>query len=394
MTNSSLVPEVELTKSALFAEAEERTGFTDWGNTSVFEPALDQLLSALENEACLSRVGRFGSWMGIAGRLQQRLMLQRDGYDRVPTQIADKPALVIAGPHRTGTTLLQRLLSLDPATDALRYCDVASPAPATRPGTTEDEAKIEGVSVGLARLQELLPDLIKIHEIEPRTPDEEVFLMNHAFVCILEPVRARVPSYWNWILKSADLPALYRELKHLIAYAGQYRTGSQWVLKGPQHLWMLRHLLDGFPNAHVIWTHRDPAKSVPSMCSLSRVVRKLNSDSVRDEEVGADWLEMVADGLARAMKDRDERPDRPILDVTYRDLMRDPEAVIRGIYEAVGLDYPARMSTAVQSYLRGNPKGKHGSHSYTAEEFGLSAGDIRERFTAYIERYRVPIEDN
>ena len=385
---------VELTKSALFAEAEERTGLTDWGDTSVFEPALDQLLSALETEADLNRIGRFDSWMGITSRLQQRLLLRRAGYDRVPTQIADKPALVIVGPPRTGTTLLQRMLALDPETDALRYCDVTYPVPATRPGTAEDEAKIKEVSAELATLRKWAPDIIKIHEMEPRTPDEEVFLMNYTFTSFLEPLRAHVPSYWNWVLKSADLPALYRELKHLIAYVGQYRSGSRWVLKAPQHLWMLRHLLDEFPNAHVIWTHRDPAKSVPSMCSMSRAVRKRNSGSAHDEEIGADWLEMMAGGVAQAMQDRDKRPARLIFDVTFRDLMRDPEAVIREIYEAVGLDYPASMSTAIQRYLQENPRGKHGSHSYTAEEFGLSAGGIREHFTAYLERYRVPIEDN
>lgn len=160
MTISNQLPEVELTKSALFAEAEERTGCTDWGDTSVFEPALDQLLSSLESEAELNSEGRFTTWMGIVGRLSQRLLLQREGYDQVPTAIADRPAFIIVGPPRTGTTLLQRLLALDAETDALRFCDVASPVLATQPGTEEDEAKIERVSEMVAQLHERMPELL------------------------------------------------------------------------------------------------------------------------------------------------------------------------------------------------------------------------------------------
>jgi len=392
MTEQNPFPEVELTKSAVFAAAEERTGCTDWGDTSVFEPALDQLLASLETEARLNRAGRLVRWSAIVGRLCQRLLLQREGYDRVPKGIAERPAFVIVGPPRTGTTLLQRLLALDPDSDALRYCDVAAPVPATRPGTDEDEAKIEQVSQQLAQIQALVPDLRKIHEMDPRMPDEEIFLIDHSFLCTLGPLRARVPGYWTWVMESGDLDGAYRELKHFIAYVGQHRTGSRWVLKTPQHLLMLPQLLKTFPTAFVIWTHRDPAKFVPSMASLSRTLRSAGSDAVDDEDLGRYWLELLADGVSSAMDFRKGITEDRIVDIHFHDLVRDPQGSVSRIYEAFGVELPEGMPEAISRYLAENPKGKRGRHAYTAEAFGLRNEEIRERFSVYIEEYDVRAE--
>jgi hypothetical protein len=387
------IPDVELTKSAVFAAAQERTGCTDWGDTSVFEPALDVLLASLRTEARLHKTGEFLRWSAIVGTLSQRLLLQRDGYDRVSTEIAERPAFVIVGPPRTGTTLLHRLLALDPDSDALRYCDVAAPVPATLPGTDEDEAKIDEVSRQLDQLHALIPDLPRMHEIDPRLPDEEFFLMSHSFMSVLDVLRARVPSYWKWVMESGDLDGLYRELKHFIAYVGQHRTGSRWVLKTPQHLLMLRHLLDGFPHAFIIWTHRDPAKFVPSGASLSRAIRSAGSDAVRDAELGRFWMELLADGVSRAMEGRKLASADRIADVHYHDLMRDPQATVARIYhEASGQELPESMPGAIARYMAESPKGKHGRHSYSAEEFGLQDEEIRERFSAYVEEYDVQLE--
>ncbi len=34
-----------------------------------------------------------------------------------------------------------------------------------------------------------------------------------------------------------------------------------------------------------------------------------------------------------------------------------------------------------------NPRGKHGDHHYSAEQFGLSPGQIRERLAAYLKAF-------
>jgi hypothetical protein len=385
------IPEVELSESVVMAAAEEQTGCSDWGKTCVFGPALARYLSALEGEAQLNEQGRFGVWQGVVARLSQRLLLQQQGFDQVSTGIADRPSFVIAGLPRTGSTLLQRLLSLDPDSDSLRFGDVSMPVPATYPGTEEDEAKIEQVGQALDKRYSQVPELRSLHEMDPRLPDEETFLINQSFMSILAPLGAHVPNFWAWVMDSGDHRGTYKELKHLVSFVGQYRTGSRWVLKSPHHLWMQDSLLEEFPNATVIWTHRDPVRLVPSMASLAYALRAPASDHATREQAGRDWLDMLSDGLTRGMSARRAAENR-FIDVHYQDLMHDPQAAVAAIYTAADLDMPEAMNEAIRTFLADNPKGKHGSHRYTAEQFGLSEGEIIEVFLDYIRTYDVVAE--
>lgn len=383
---------IELNKDSLLAAAENWTGLSDWGDVSLFEPALEELLQSLEFEARLNRGGKQYFRSIIVSRLAQRLLLHREEYNNLPVAIADKPSFIITGLPRTGTTLLHRLLALDTETDALRYCDVTSPAPVTVSGTLQDDIKIMRIQENVAGFHKRIPGMRKAHKIEPRTPDEEVFLMDLQFMSLLPLLGAHVPSYWNWVMSSGDLGCLYQELKQLIAYVGQYRTGSRWVLKAPQHLWMFNHLLDAFPNAQAIWLHRDPGVSVASCCSLSRVLRNANSDAMDNRMIGSDWLNVLTDGVYRAMADRKLHPIHRVHDVYYQDLVQDPVNVVTKIYEAFNVELPENMPEIILQYLAENPKGKHGVHNYSADTFGLSNSGIRERFSAYIEAVNVGIE--
>jgi hypothetical protein len=46
----------------------------------------------------------------------------------------------------------------------------------------------------------------------------------------------------------------------------------------------------------------------------------------------------------------------------------------------------------MRGHLAANPKGKHGRHEYSLEEFGLSAAGVRERFRGYVDRFAIPVK--
>jgi hypothetical protein len=100
---------------------------------------------------------------------------------------------------------------------------------------------------------------------------------------------------------------------------------------------------------------------------------------------------MLSDGLTRGMSARRAAENR-FIDVHYQDLMHDPQAAVAAIYTAADLDMPEAMNEAIRTFLADNPKGKHGSHRYTAEQFGLSEGEIIEVFLDYIRTYDVVAE--
>jgi hypothetical protein len=68
-------------------------------------------------------------------------------------------------------------------------------------------------------------------------------------------------------------------------------------------------------------------------------------------------------------------------DVQYRDVVTDPMRVVRGIYERFAITPSAEADAAMRSWLAQNPQGKHGTHDYRAEEFGLDDARIRETFS-------------
>jgi len=105
--------------------------------------------------------------------------------------------------------------------------------------------------------------------------------------------------------------------------------------------------------------------------------------------VGAEQAERWADGITRALAARDGgcAPPERFIDVHYTDLVQDPIAVVRRVYEHFGLSASDAVEARWQRFLSKNPQGKHGPHRYDLERFGLRTDAERERFRAYRERF-------
>jgi hypothetical protein len=80
------------------------------------------------------------------------------------------------------------------------------------------------------------------------------------------------------------------------------------------------------------------------------------------------------------------------LDVHHRELVADPMGTVRRIYEWVGLDLTPESEAAIAAWNDENRSGSHGTHRYTAEEFGLSAGQLRADFDTYVRHFDVELE--
>lgn len=197
-----------------------------------------------------------------------------------------------------------------------------------------------------------------------------------------------VPSYEAW-LEQQDLCGAYawhrRFLQHL-----QWRWPTErWVLKAPAHLFGIEALLATYPDAGVVLTHRAPLEVVASLASLTAVLRGTFSDAVDPLAVGAEMTRRWASGLARALKvrDRGRVPAGRMVDVLYPDLMRDPIGVVRRIYSSFDLELTRDAERRMRDFLARNPKDKTGRHRYSLEEFGLDAGEEKERYAAYAKRF-------
>jgi hypothetical protein len=73
-------------------------------------------------------------------------------------------------------------------------------------------------------------------------------------------IQYRVPSYVDWMLHE-DVATAYQGYRQQLQLILFHRPGGErLLLKDPTHTVHLATLLDVFPDARVIFTHRDPSR--------------------------------------------------------------------------------------------------------------------------------------
>jgi hypothetical protein len=203
----------------------------------------------------------------------------------------------------------------------------------------------------------------------------------------------QVSTYRAWHDGQDKRPAyaFHRQfLQHL-----QWRCpGSHWVLKAPSHLMALEALLQVYPDADIVQTHRDPLKVLPSCASLTQVLRAPFTNRLHREGIASEvtqrWEGSVR--LALELRRHNQGLGERFFDVSYPDLMRDPMAVVRGLYRYFNRHLTDEAEAAMQRFVTANPKNNHGVHRYTLEEFGLDRETERCRFRFYTEEYGIEPE--
>ncbi len=81
-------------------------------------------------------------------------------------------------------------------------------------------------------------------------------------------------------------------------------ANKHWVLKSPSHLFGLDALVKVFPDACIVQTHRDPAKMIPSLCSLSASLDSLFYEVTDKREIGQRTVNIFDQLTSRAFKAR------------------------------------------------------------------------------------------
>ncbi|MGI9239264.1 MAG: sulfotransferase family protein [Verrucomicrobiales bacterium] len=385
------IPEVELSSEALTAAAEAATGLTDWGDPLFREP-LERYLLALEESAGLHRQGRYMFFVAAQRLLCNRLMIQRDLTEH--PEILETPLprpLFVLGLPRTGTTLLHNLLACDPAARYIRLCEGWFPSPPPTPETWAEDPRIGAAEEMAGKYRALAPTLFTAHALEPLGAEECLWLFEHSFADMIHELRAHVPSYSAWLKDHEADPAFYRDFRRMVQVLGYRWPGKHWVFKAPRHLMGLAGLLEVFPDARIVWTHRDPLEVVPSLCSLCKIDQEISTDQPDPVAIGDHWSTRLRDALDSAMKIRDADPqsDRYV-DIDYRQLVADPIAVVREIYDRHGYPFSREFEIGMQEWLEANRQHKHGKHVYSLEEYGLDETQLRQAFADYQKRFLDP----
>ncbi len=371
----------------LLEAAVEATGLSDFGELP-FREGLDAQLWGLEHESGHPADRLEGMTAGLVGTLAKRLRLVED-RKRHPEIAAEKitAPLVVIGLPRTGSTHLHALLSTRPGARAPLQWEMNEPSPPPEAASFERDPRIARVQAALDA-RPGAAELMKLHPFGATRPEQCIGLIDWSFVNSAVMAAHRMPSYFEWFLAADHRPAYAhhrRMLQHL-----QWRVPGEWVLKWPKHVFSLDALLDTYPDARIVWTHRDPGRVLPSVVDFVGTIRRGASPLYDPVRFAKEWVALEEIGLLRAMSVREQIDDeRRFYDLQYNDLIADPVRAVTCIYEHFGVPVDDETRERVSAYQTRNPQDKHGRHQYTPEQYGLDADRLRERFGPYVDRFGV-----
>ena len=383
---------LSLDEKVLLRKACEQTGLDDYGDDS-FREGLRVLLRSYELDAELSFVGRICVNNDTVRLLSNRLRLVEDRrrHPGIDGEVIRRP-LFITGLPRSGTTFLHALLAQDPAHRAPQVWEVMHPSPPPETASYAADPRIRATARQLKLVDILMPDFKKVHLIGARLPQECIAITSHDFRSYSFETMSAVHSYRAWHDRQDKRPEyeFHRQfLQHL-----QWRCpGQRWVLKAPGHLLALEGLLQVYPDAGIILTHRDPLKVLASCASFTEVLRSAFSDGVDRAAMARQVRQRWEEGAGLAVQHRQAGNLRQqLFDVQYLELVRNPMAMVRRIYEHFDLELTPAAETAMQRFLAENPQNKGGVHRYTLEAFGLNPEEERRRFQAYVDCFGIETE--
>jgi hypothetical protein len=382
-----------LEREALMARAAEYTGLDDFGDPWFTEP-FDKLLESIHAEARLNAAGEWAASKQFEKVLHDRLWAEQ-WFARHP-EILARPLphpVVIVGPMRSGTTRLHRLLSGDERFTHMRSFETISPVP--RPAFERGgfDARVV-LAARLTRLAKLSnPHTLTIHPTGPFEPEEELGLFCSSFWGLKHPSQWWVPSYTRWCERH-DATGAYKQMARLLKLVGWAQQASSlrpWVLKTAQHMLDLPTLLKVFPDARLIFTHRDPLSVIGSSASLAWNQTIIHSDHGDPHAIGEEWLRAIRTMIERVRAARKAIPRSRFIDVHFGDMERDWRGTMRQVYEFLDFDIEPAWP-AMEDYQRRTHRRHRRLHHYSLAEFGLTQGRVIEQLGEYIHAYDIEPE--
>jgi hypothetical protein len=391
----------------LIARAQRETGCTDFGDVSFLEPLRRLLAACSAPEADLSLVGRLATEWDVARFLTNLLRLKSEEARSpdIAKQRIERP-IFITGLPRSGTTFLHRLMMSDPNNRAPLVWETIFPWPpaagSASPGPDRREAH---VARQLRMFERLAPGFRSLHPLEASSPQECSEITAHVFRSLRFDTNYHVPSYRQWL--DADvgrhLPAYQfhrRFLNHLQFQDGQlpdarFPDGQprRWVLKCPEHVFALHAIRTVYPDARLIFVHRDPVKVLLSVAHLTEVLRRPFTRRLDPKLIGRDESARWLGGARRMMETGDDAGlPESVCHVHHMDLISDPAATVDYVYRHFGMAVPQAANAAIERYVARQPNGGYGAHSYSFADHGLDEAAERERFRPYMLHFGIASE--
>jgi Sulfotransferase family len=380
---------VRLDPAELLAAACKSVHLEDWGEDE-FREGLEVFCQAVNEDQQMHHTGRLMARKMLHRWLRDRLLIQQTvaAEPKILERPVDDPILIPGSP-RSGTTLLHRLLALDDQFRTTRSWELYFPTPPPDPATYHRDPRIAKTVELYRLLWRVSPALRAAHPMTPELPEECWYLLDRTLLRPLYTQFFDIPRYQEWMASrtSEQLQGAYRYHKKQIQILQWRFPQRRWLLKSPVHGYFLDAFQRVYPDARYVFCHRDPKETIPSASSLFAARKSAYYSRLDLHQIGAKALEFISVGLNRAMDARQVLGEERCFDLSFRAFMEAPIETVRAVYAQLGLVLAQKTETRMRDYLASQRVSAHSRHSYTQEQFGLSAVAVDAATERYRERY-------
>jgi hypothetical protein len=376
----------------LVTRACERAGLEDFGDDS-WQEGLRLLVETCESAPGVNPGGRDFVYGQFVDALWNRLRVI--DYAKQHPQIAceqiDRP-LVVLGLPRTGTSLASYLLDQDPGRRSLLTWEAENCVPPATPDTLRSDPRCLKKKAELEVLAEGLKaaNIPMVHWDEADGPTECVFVQGQDFKAYLWEAFMPTRDYADWLM-TADMTSTYAYERTVLQVLQSQAPGT-WSLKMPSHAVHIEALLATFPDARLVWAHRDPFQATASFLRLNYLSRSILNADIDVDVIADNVLNQLRAHIARPLQLRRRIGDDRFFDLHYADLMRDPVAVMRALYDWAADDLTAATEDAMLRWLAQHPQDRHGVAPYSLEGSGVTRADLEPLFDEYLSVFDIELD--
>lgn len=367
--------------------ARAKTGGMADPDTDSWREGLEILLRDHAREGRLTERG----WASVRNRyidcLAARMVV--DDWHRRHPALAEMPIerpVFILGMPRTGTTMASYLMESDPANRSILRWEAYNIAPPAAPGQLRSDPRcLAEVAKDETTLK--VAAKVAVAHFEPGdSPTECVHLVAQDFRSLMLAVTTTTPTYHDWLM-ATDMATAFEHRKRVLQILQSTNPG-RWVLKMPSDALFVRQIFKTFPDAKIIWTHRDPYAAAASAFGMRGASRPFS-----EIDAGADYMRQYfplqfAFHLSRPLEVSQERP-ADFYHLYYDTLLADPLAEMQRLYGWLGDEWTDDAAEGMGRWLAENPQNKHGKHTYAFEDWGLTRDDMTPYFADYLRVHSV-----
>ncbi len=377
--------------NVIFDKALKSSGVLAQGDYSHLKERLELICNDLNAKSSLHPTGHLITQMSLQNSIQNRLQI--DAHIAANSEIlerkVEKPVFILGLP-RTGTTALFNILGSVEGIRAPLGWEVNKPVPPVEFASRDSDPRIKKTHQEFEAFFYLTPTLRVIHDFGALLPQECIAITQYDLYTGQFWFCYDIPSYFDWY-KKQDPTDTFRFHKIFAQLLQSDFPNQQYLFKTPFHLPVIEQLLDVYPDARIIQTHRDPMEVMGSVCSFAWHLRSTFSDEIDCQQIGKDQLDFWSECLSQSVTTRDKLADKAdqFFDVDYRTFVDRPIDTVSSILEFLGEDGDEETTQRLIQYADTNKKDKHGKHVYSLNDYGLDAVRDKSVFENYCKRFNL-----